>query len=1031
MEYDIESILEKYEDDYNPDPRPMVQEPRNNYVLGGPIVKNLASKIFKPKLKPKTQLDVLEPTTVKPSILRREASPLDLNQINSISKNKEFEQAWKNYKISIRKVGRRKYDKDQFFEMWARENMAEGGRTGYYQGGPSETIQPEYDYDSADIGPGGYPLTAKVLSKAVLPEGLKPAREYVIGLLNKIKPYEGSTKGIGVSTPKADRTPEKNFMKGFSDYVNTFMKGNFSSGTRSIGQNRNKIKAIFDRTGSEPGARTSGESLSSGQRNQPIIPKSENAISFTETTTNMKRNPDFYKKLKEKNKYLDQESLAHYLGMGFETGADGLRTKLGKTQYDSFGNSLRNLKVKNKATLGRVNSPDYSVNDAIKKMLEGSKNKLIKGQRVNKLQARNERELDPELFQFRNTLRNRVATLSKNEDIFLPNAIDDVGHPFSLTRSTKFKNLFKNSNINKLNTLVYQDKFLNQDLFKLTGYEAKYVNMFKDLEKLRNKPVTKETQKKLLEIKNKMNNNYNYIVGIVSDPRKVKYLINKKEKRINDSYAKYISGQTDRIQKIDINIPKIGEKFQSQDLFVDMSKVNPNYIMGYVDKINPTARTLKDLSMSERTIFEANARSQNADIVADFYNKAKFAKEGVEEVREKIAYDYAEGGRISRQGYNDGLLVKGLKGSGRFLAQAANPLELVRPRNLIGRAAIAFELGFETVAALDDIYRKNIPSDVAFANKFLLQYLDLNNEEKEAKRILEDKGSNLSPAAKKYAQNIVDKGKLKNLNKFLKRYEKGAGKSESFKNVLAKTKKEAEDLDVKINTSAKVGKGETQAGKFEYKNIIDERGYREEQSEYIGKPKKDSVFTYAADDESKDGFYRNADGNRIKVNEYGYATKGNIFDIPSKTGARVDRKFPYGETDQGRNPALLTEGEKIFSAETKQPAKYQKPFTYKDFNYQNKALSDEQYNKILKYYQDEELIEPGLKLEDKIIPKGQNIRIVNGKEYDPPKNSLEDITDFFNIDEKWNQLINAPGIKGTQDSFATGGLAGLMKKYYD
>ena len=35
MEYDIESILEKYEDDYNPGPRPMDQEPRNMYSGGG------------------------------------------------------------------------------------------------------------------------------------------------------------------------------------------------------------------------------------------------------------------------------------------------------------------------------------------------------------------------------------------------------------------------------------------------------------------------------------------------------------------------------------------------------------------------------------------------------------------------------------------------------------------------------------------------------------------------------------------------------------------------------------------------------------------------------------------------------------------------------------------------------------------------------------------------------------------------------------------------------------------------------------
>ena len=36
MEYDIESILEKYED-YTPDPRPMAQEPRNMYA-GGQLV---------------------------------------------------------------------------------------------------------------------------------------------------------------------------------------------------------------------------------------------------------------------------------------------------------------------------------------------------------------------------------------------------------------------------------------------------------------------------------------------------------------------------------------------------------------------------------------------------------------------------------------------------------------------------------------------------------------------------------------------------------------------------------------------------------------------------------------------------------------------------------------------------------------------------------------------------------------------------------------------------------------------------------
>jgi hypothetical protein len=105
--------------------------PRNNYFAGGFLKagKKLLSKIPTPK-----------PATVKPSILRREAVPLNLTQVNEISKNKEFEQAWKNYKISIKDVGRRKYDKNQFFEIWARENMAHGGQAGQLVGTPTDQV---------------------------------------------------------------------------------------------------------------------------------------------------------------------------------------------------------------------------------------------------------------------------------------------------------------------------------------------------------------------------------------------------------------------------------------------------------------------------------------------------------------------------------------------------------------------------------------------------------------------------------------------------------------------------------------------------------------------------------------------------------------------------------------------------------------------------------------------------------------------------------------------------------------------------
>ena len=137
----VEDILEKFEDytqPVNQGPGSMDQEPRNMYVAGGVIkaAKKLLTK------------------TVKPSILRREAVALDLNQINSISKNKEFEQAWKNYKISIKDVGRRKYSKDKFFEMWARENMAQGGQAGQLVQPSIDGSRPGYAGTNAETGEG-------------------------------------------------------------------------------------------------------------------------------------------------------------------------------------------------------------------------------------------------------------------------------------------------------------------------------------------------------------------------------------------------------------------------------------------------------------------------------------------------------------------------------------------------------------------------------------------------------------------------------------------------------------------------------------------------------------------------------------------------------------------------------------------------------------------------------------------------------------------------------------------------------------
>ena len=144
-----------------------------------------------------------------------------------------------------------------------------------------------------------------------------------------------------------------------------------------------------------------------------------------------------------------------------------------------------------------------------------------------------------------------------------------------------------------------------------------------------------------------MNDNYNYIQNIISSPKLLNQYINRKAKLADKSFINYLTSQGDRVQKIDINIPKVGEKFKSEDIFVDMSVVNPKYIMGYINNINPKAKKFKDLSMSEQAIYKNNLLSQNADIVAEYYKKAKFPAEDIEAVKETIKMDFAKGGPVN------------------------------------------------------------------------------------------------------------------------------------------------------------------------------------------------------------------------------------------------------------------------------------------------------------------------------------------------------------------------------------------------
>jgi len=537
--------------------------------------------------------------------------------------------------------------------------------------------------DESTIGPGGYEMTAGLnfpigLKKAkdLIQTGkatFKDARKIVNYFKDEIQGYQGATK-IGESTKK-DFTPDVNFLKVFNDFKNRYFQGNVSKASKDLGFHERFPKDVEQRFfQSQTGSRTLPEEGRLLTKDF-IIPEPSNGMGFSEMTTLMKRDPEKFTSLKldkeDPNKFLDTESLGHYLGLKFDRSDRGNLIGSGKDQYDFLALQLKKLDVK-KNNLGQ-----YNVNDAITKLVEKNKTKLVKGERKSEMGAGRydlEKKFDPELFEIRNLAKDRVSKRSKGLDIYLPNAVDNAGHPYSLTKSEeKYKNLFKDSNMNKINTLVYQDPLINKELFKTSGYESKYDKMFNKLSNIQNKKITPEIQKELLKIKDDLNENYNYVKNIIKSPKELsKYL----PKNTDSKFINYLSKtQGDRIQKIDINIPVVGETFKSKDVFVDMSSVNPEYILGYVNNINPNAKKFKDLSLAEQKIYADNLLIQNSKIVSRFYKEAGFPKSEMEGLEESITMPFyqnrASGGRV---GFNEGKLAKVGKFAGKTFGTIDAPL---------------------------------------------------------------------------------------------------------------------------------------------------------------------------------------------------------------------------------------------------------------------------------------------------------------------------------------------------------------------
>ena len=429
----------------------------------------------------------------------------------------------------------------------------------------------------------------------------------VKNLLKKIPEY----KGVG----KKDRTAEKKFMKEFLEYAQKKFNGNFKAAAESIGESREKIKSIFDRVRlSETGTRK-GADVGKGGIKQTIIPTPKNVIPYTEATTKVKTDKTF---LKDKIKNFDGKKFYNAKDIANILGVDASNKKL----LDRITDDLRRFKVTSKKTTGA--QKEYNLKEAVNKITKGYEKKLVKGQKqAASLRYELDVKLDPDLTRFLGNFRGQTRSISKSEGIYVPGAVEDVGHPLSVKITDKYPNLVKNSNINKINTLTFQDPILNREVLLKTGYEGSHDVLLSRLNKLVGKKIGSKELQELQSIKNEMNNLYAQAVNQTKNLAK---------------QNKYFLDQETRIPKIDINIPKQGEIFKSENLFVDMSNVNPAFKVGLVDDINPNAKFFKDLSEEQKEIYKRNVLDQTKFNVDKFYNKAGFPKEQVDELKDALEF---------------------------------------------------------------------------------------------------------------------------------------------------------------------------------------------------------------------------------------------------------------------------------------------------------------------------------------------------------------------------------------------------------
>jgi hypothetical protein len=320
-----------------------------------------------------------------------------------------------------------------------------------------------------------------------------------------------------------------------------------------------------------------------------------------EMATDLNFKEKIVKKLGSDSGYVDVNELGRKFGINLKE----------KKQKDYFLLVLKKLNIKSRPNPGQAQSKLYQVSDSVKKIIKNPVQKISGITKSGSERIVSEKKLDPDLFKFRNTLKQITREVTDKEGYKLDTKtgekaqrIEDVGHSVSLKEATKYPKLFKNSNTLSLQSLIYQDPKLNRDILSKLGIDSSYSKIFKELNSFVGKKITPENQKTIRQLNKDMSNIRERAIKLIKEEAKRK---------------PYFVGQEKRIPLIKADIPQVGGTFKSENLKADMSVVDEYYRFGQPNQINPNVNKFKDFTETEKLQYVENSSKQNADNVAKFF----------------------------------------------------------------------------------------------------------------------------------------------------------------------------------------------------------------------------------------------------------------------------------------------------------------------------------------------------------------------------------------------------------------------------